>query len=317
MDIFTKHKLTHNAKKMNHMCDLCGKGFSNAMYLSAHMRRHGDDKPFKCDECGKCFVVNHELKRHMRTHSDRKPYTCEQCGIGFLQISALNLHVRSFHGDKCHACEHCDKAFSHMYQLEIHMRSHTGENPYHCLECGKLFRFKSSLKKHTKKKHSGTEPIKCNDCEACFDKKSELKRHVTQTHSTNSFICVHCDKHFCKKSNLEMHMKFHHVHSVETDSNSADKRFSKEDPIQEHTQDHDSKKTYQCGFCDEEFSHMAGLNNHTRTHTQDDCHVQDNTSPPDVLESCVVDLPTNDLEFLILNCLDDIPPGEWEIVLTS
>lgn len=43
------------------ICGICGKAFTQASSLIAHVRQHTGEKPYVCDRCGKRSVL------HMRT----------------------------------------------------------------------------------------------------------------------------------------------------------------------------------------------------------------------------------------------------------
>ena len=49
----------------------CGKLYTNASLMKAHMRRHNGEKPFTCNwaRCGWKFSWSDELARHRRSHS--------------------------------------------------------------------------------------------------------------------------------------------------------------------------------------------------------------------------------------------------------
>ncbi|WVR03700.1 hypothetical protein IAU60_000695 [Kwoniella sp. DSM 27419] len=122
-----RHLQSHTGHKP-FVCGVCNQAFSEAAPLSAHMRRHAQQKPFKCDHpgCGKTFAVSSSLTIHMRTHNGEKPYICPHCGRGFVEASNLTKHIRTHTGERPFACAHpnCGKRFSRPDQLKRHMSVH-------------------------------------------------------------------------------------------------------------------------------------------------------------------------------------------------
>ena len=90
----------------SHKCDTCGVQFKTNWTLTAHIRTHTGEKPFKCDLCASCFTQKGALKRHRKTHThpEEKPYKCETCGL----------------------------RFAYSYHVKTHMPIHTGEKPFKC-----------------------------------------------------------------------------------------------------------------------------------------------------------------------------------------
>ncbi|TYJ51545.1 hypothetical protein B9479_007883 [Cryptococcus floricola] len=110
------------------VCGVCQQSFSEAAPLTAHMRRHAQEKPFKCEHpgCGKSFAISSSLTIHMRTHNGEKPFVCPHCDKGFVEASNLTKHIRTHTGERPFACAHpgCGKKFSRPDQLKRHMIVH-------------------------------------------------------------------------------------------------------------------------------------------------------------------------------------------------
>ncbi|CAO2640083.1 Zinc finger and BTB domain-containing protein 49, partial [Lemmus lemmus] len=74
-----RHIIIHSGEKP-HLCDTCGRGFSNFSNLKEHKKTHTADKVFTCDECGKSFNMQRKLVKHRVRHTGERPYSCPACG---------------------------------------------------------------------------------------------------------------------------------------------------------------------------------------------------------------------------------------------
>ncbi|VDD82348.1 unnamed protein product [Mesocestoides corti] len=77
-----------------HICELCGKTYGKTSHLTAHIRWHKNERPFKCpfQHCDKAFTRSDELQRHMRTHTGDKKFQCEFCQKRFMRSDHLSKH---------------------------------------------------------------------------------------------------------------------------------------------------------------------------------------------------------------------------------
>lgn len=108
--------------KKKHVCEYCGKNFTQTTHLEVHVRSHVGLKPFKCKECGKTFTQGGNLRTHLRSHTGERPFKCEDCGRSFSRKGNLAAHKLTHTKVKPFKCklENCDKAFTQLGNLKAH-----------------------------------------------------------------------------------------------------------------------------------------------------------------------------------------------------
>uniref|UniRef100_A0A8C4N9B7 C2H2-type domain-containing protein n=1 Tax=Eptatretus burgeri TaxID=7764 RepID=A0A8C4N9B7_EPTBU len=190
------------------LCDVCGKGFSQAGHCEQHERICRGERPYECTACTQAFSHDNFLS-HTRTHTGERPFLCDICGQGFTQSGHCEQHERIHRGERPYECTACTKAFSHASAFRRHTRTHTGERPYKCTVCGKTFTDLSNCQRH-RMIHNQERPHTCKVCGRTFTVLSNCQRHTRVVHEQEPrYRCTVCGKGFRKSPSFKKHMATH------------------------------------------------------------------------------------------------------------
>lgn len=95
-----QHMKNHDAKEESHLCDICGKCFSNRHNLGNHRKIHFDHRPHQCQQCPKKYRTPLLLRQHMHVHTGIKEFICEICAKEFAKKCSLSIHLKKYHSNE-------------------------------------------------------------------------------------------------------------------------------------------------------------------------------------------------------------------------
>lgn len=251
----------------------CNKTFNRPARLTAHLRSHTNDRPFKCPDCSKTYLEEKHLRQHIKgSHSQDRQYVCSECDKAFLTATRLRRHAAVHEGQDRFRCrgydDNCTRTFRKHQTLQRHIRvDHLNQPAFACTH------------EITSPGVAGAAGAK-KQCDAVFESTGALRRHIERDHTAPKFWCEECGKAraasgdgnnggigFATRALLEAHMRHAHV-----DCPFCDSRCAGPAELHKHIDMYHSgksvadRKTIACPHagCGKTFTRRANLNVHIR-----------------------------------------------------
>ncbi|XP_013404641.1 PR domain zinc finger protein 10 isoform X2 [Lingula anatina] len=204
------------------VCQYCGKNFSRASKLQAHINTHTGEGPLECKfpQCGKHFTSKFKLKRHELIHKpEERQHRCPYCDKAFARKDHLKNHLVTHDPNRASlVCALCNKEYHNAGCYKVHMGFHDAEEgSLTCRVCEQIMETKEALCFHLKV-HMGSRTAKgimekrhpCPHCEKRFYTPKDVKRHVVTHTKARDFLCQYCPQSFGRRDHLVRHITAAH-----------------------------------------------------------------------------------------------------------
>ena len=263
----------HQIGEFRHKCDQCYKVFQSKDYLRQHKKIH-TNLPVICDKCGKELSSQQKLRDHLKLvhnlYDIQKEDTikkCDKCDMEFEKPEEFNDHLKNCLDElKDIACNLCDSRWVSHLSLWQHIAVDHELIRHICDICGSVLTSSDGLRKHQNIVHKKIYKLVCHLCAKQLSSNSYLKSHMISVHGIGEeqkFKCDQCDKSFCQKGHLKVHIATVHE-NVRFHCDKCDKSFSQKDKLTLHMRSVHENIRFYCDKCEKNFSSKHCLYQHVK-----------------------------------------------------
>ncbi|XP_049883246.1 zinc finger protein 846-like isoform X5 [Pectinophora gossypiella] len=216
-ELFNKLNSHMNGHYPNNICCQCGKAFSAAHRLKAHLATHDSQDQFKCPRCPEMFTTKIQKNNHVSSfHGQKNRYRCPVCEETLKSYADRVKHLKDNHGRKVeYACHLCTAVFAMCNQRTKHIeRVHVKLKKFSCDWCQYQTVTSNNLKRHMVV-HVGDRKFECSVCKKAFARAKTLKEHLRIHNNDKRFSCEFCSYACVQKCSLKSHLKTHHSHLLQ------------------------------------------------------------------------------------------------------
>lgn len=238
-----------------HECDICGRRFAVAFWLTRHKAEHEFDHPHQCDECGRTFAVSSWLTRHKREHTVAKEATNDKDD----QSDELPEPITKGNS-KIYKCDICGMEFTWPSWLMKHRKLHKV----------KLTDVKEKSTKKTKAtvNNDGTKPAPTSKKEVVsYEGKDANDMFIlVDKNGIKTYECKVCKKSTVWHTGIIYHIRVHHTKERPFKCKLCTKAFHMAGDLTKHVRRHAGEKPFQCRQCNKCFATSQQLRNHNIVH---------------------------------------------------
>lgn len=247
-----------------HQCGQCTKVFAYPSLLTAHLKSHEGEKPFKCGICARFFSNANAFRLHSESrHMVDGKFPCEICQEILNEATELIVHMKTHSENDTLKCHSCYARFSLLKDLETHVCGNFGGKPLKCTLCNIEYPDTASYCQHTCILNSNNR--KCGCCLKELKSIWHLREHLITHTGEKPYHCELCLKSFRRKRELDIH-KTKHLKEKCFQCTFCENKFSSEAYLKQHIRNEHREKKFVCNICNHSFMHNSVLRNHMSFH---------------------------------------------------